>query len=304
MAAVASLLAACGTTDNPTPQKTAPTIALRTTGTGVTTITPVVTPGTRMTVAFTANKGSNNLNNVRVRVYGGLTLTGSYASLANGTKTVPTASTATFNDSVVVSIPATPLDPKVTIIVSDGISSSDSIVIRPTGIATFRAVRLFTPLSDNTARCFLATTTNQTYTPLQGNAAGGLAIARTVDVGYFYGATLNATLVTPNLFTENLGFSPSYRGNLDWLQRNATQFKATTAAYASLTTKADLKAAFDNGTDAASSTNQFSRYVNLSVGNLVAFKTQAGRHAVAEVKGLNRTTGTGGYIELDYKVEF
>jgi len=141
-----------------------------------------------------------------------------------------------------------------------------------------------------TTGSFYASVGNHVYTLSQA-AANSAA----VDFAYYYGETNLATLSAPAdpQITSVANFSTI----ANWQTRNATKFvKNPTIDFANISTTTDISGV-TFGTDLKA--NQ------LSVGDVVAFKTDAGKIGFAKVTAITQINGTNseGTITIDVKVQ-
>jgi hypothetical protein len=117
--------------------------------------------------------------------------------------------------------------------------------------------------------------------------------ASKVDIIYFYGATNEATLAAPSDPSFGSGASQIDIGVQDWSVKNATSFRTTTGFDWATATSTSVLAAYNNGTDVGTKANK------LQVGDIVAYKTAAGKYGVARVKTI--VTGDTGTMMIDTK---
>lgn len=158
---------------------------------------------------------------------------------------------------------------------------------------------------DTTAKvnnCYLAAYTGNVYSYTTG-AANSAAI----DMGFYFDTTGVGTAVT----TDDVKFSVyalnaaqpqlSYYDISSWATKNATIMKkATTPTFASLTSGGSLRsAAVTNLASGATG-----KATLLAAGNLVFFKTAAGKAGCLQVNYVNGTDGSkSSYMNVDVKIE-
>jgi len=157
----------------------------------------------------------------------------------------------------------------------------------------------FLYVPDSTAKtnkCYFATATGKTY-----SYTDGAANSASIDFGYFYdttGTAANAPL-GHTIYALNASTFAPY--DLSSWTKNATVFKkATTPTFANLTSAGALKsAAVTNLTSGTTS-----KINGLASGNLVFFKTAAGKAGCAQinfVSGSNASSST--YINIDVRIQ-
>lgn len=176
-----------------------------------------------------------------------------------------------------------------------GRTSDNSYTITTTSTSTGPLNTFSTQLLgsyNNAAPGFFATSTGTRYfrnTAINNQGA--------IDFVYFYGASNQATLAAPNDPDAN---TISELKLNTWTTKNATTFKRTALTPQGFTAIADVNAlqvAYNSGTD----TTPTSRANMLAVGQVIAFKTQAGKRGLIHVKAL--TPGADQSITIDVKVE-
>lgn len=115
-----------------------------------------------------------------------------------------------------------------------------------------------------------------------------------IDFIFYYGTTNFATIAAPN----DAGAAQFSVFQLStWGTRNATKFKVSnTAAFDGATTSQQLADAFSNAGG-----NEGSAATNLKVGDVVAFKTEAGKNGVFKVTAIDAKNS--GSITIDVKVQ-
>jgi hypothetical protein len=132
---------------------------------------------------------------------------------------------------------------------------------------------------------FYGSSNNVVYT--KGPAASNATL---VDMIFFYGSSNKYSLAAPSdaVFTSSI----TSLGVSGWSHRNVTNFKMTTLADFSAVTKgADIATAYTNATGAEVTLSN-----NLAAGNILAFKTEAGKYGlckVVDVTGGDASTGAG-----------
>lgn len=138
-----------------------------------------------------------------------------------------------------------------------------------------------------TLESFYATSTGTKYL-----LAAAKTNAALVDFCYFYGATNKATLAAPADADAATMFTGT-NGVASWSVKNATKFIASTIDFAAIATTTDIAA--------VSFTSATTKSNNLAVGNVIAFKTAAGK--IGFIKVTACTNANDGSITLDVKVQ-
>jgi len=221
------------------------------------------------------------------------------------TQNAITVKTQTNADSIASGKYSTTLSTAGNVLFSVSVTDKNDSVIQKTfvvkvaapaaAIKTYSATLLYAPLASGAQKCALATSTGSTY-----NQADAKANASTIDILYFYGSSATYALGCP---ADAL--TTAYNDLSTWSVQNTTTFVTTSANFASITTSADILAAYNNGTYANNGTgaNKAARIYNLSTNQVVGFKTAAGKYGILQVTNETGTDGTGAYIQIDVKVQ-
>jgi hypothetical protein len=140
------------------------------------------------------------------------------------------------------------------------------------------------------------------------SSSNAAANAAKVDLVYYYSvggsAAANlATLASPSDASAQDVYSASTTANIPaWTKKNNTMFKTITAAnFTSVANGDDIKSVYTNATGTESS-----KLTALAANSYIAFKTEAGKHALARVVSVDLPTAANGNkseIKLDFKVE-
>jgi hypothetical protein len=147
---------------------------------------------------------------------------------------------------------------------------------------------------------FFSSTTGLTYSPDDVTSTSA-AVSPTIDFGYYYGETDGAALGSPSWF-DGSNFSAQVAS---WGTKNSINFvstELTAAAFAEVTTWADIDAAYDAGTD---ENNVIS---SLAADQVYGFLTDATKEGGAKkglilVKAITGTSGSDGRLEIDVLVQ-
>lgn len=167
----------------------------------------------------------------------------------------------------------------------------------------YTTVLLFAPLENRTALSFFSSSTGQTHSPQQVTSTNA-AISPTIDFGYYYGATDNASLASPQTYST-LPLASQVTG---WTKLNNTTFRRTTlnsAAFIETKTWAQIDAAYNAGTSPGTSGGIVTR---LAQGQVIAFQTDAtktggSKKGLILVKNITGTFNQGNNIELEVLVQ-
>lgn len=167
----------------------------------------------------------------------------------------------------------------------------------------YTTVLLAAPLGDLSAASFFSSNSGETYSPADVTGTAD-PISSTIDFGYYYGVSNQASLASPQAYSQltNAAFTAQVAG---WNVLNTTTFRATTLtseAFVGLSTWADIDAAFDGGNDEGGA------ITNLSVNDVIAFETDAdkaggSKRGVIIVKAINGTSGQNDNIEIEVLVQ-
>ncbi len=144
---------------------------------------------------------------------------------------------------------------------------------------------------------FFSTSTGLVIT---STAAGASAtIQGTVDLAYFFGTSNGASVGAPSDSVVGVAHNGSTSLGT-WTVKNSTKLLVTALTPAQFTASANdslVKTVTDNATLSATLAN------SLDVGDVVAFKTVAGKFGLFHVSAIGGTTGTDRTITLDVKVQ-
>jgi hypothetical protein len=117
-----------------------------------------------------------------------------------------------------------------------------------------------------------------------------------IDWAYFYDAINQGTLAAPTDTAAIAAYNNGANGIPNWSVRNATLFKLVTVPYFWTDIVNDSIIVIENKSGVT-----LSKINNLSVGNLIAFKTAAGKEGMIRVDAL--TPDVTGTITIDVKVQ-
>ncbi len=154
------------------------------------------------------------------------------------------------------------------------------------------AILLAAPTGDNNSNTFYSIVLNELYS--QGDVLGTAdPVSENIDLGYYYGATDEATLVSPDEYPTNIV-------NVGlWGTRNTTNLELTilsTEDYTALTSVEDVETAIDGITFDSDNTE-----TNLAVDDIIAFQLTgpSGIEGFIRVVAINGTFNAGDGIEIE-----
>ena len=140
---------------------------------------------------------------------------------------------------------------------------------------------------------FFATSTGQTYS----YTSAGPAKSAEIDFGYFYDTT---TAGAPKNTIYNLNASTFAPHDLTGWTKNATIFKRVTSpTFASLTSGSALRAAGIANLGSGTSP----KITQLAGGNVILFKTVAGKYGAININYIDAVGTTPRFINVDVRVE-
>lgn len=167
----------------------------------------------------------------------------------------------------------------------------------------YSAVLLFAPLADSTGASFFSTNSGEVYSPVDVTGTAD-PISTTIDFGYYYGNTDQASLASPQAYSQltNAIFAAQVAG---WTNLNSTTFRSTSVSsedFIGLSTWADIDAVFDDGTDEGGA------ITGLAVDDVIAFETDADKDGGAKrgvliIKAITGTFNQNDNIEIEVLVQ-
>lgn len=148
----------------------------------------------------------------------------------------------------------------------------------------------------NTTGSFFSSTNGQVYTVNTSVANSSL-----IDLIYYYSAGNGATIGA----ADDSNIAGVYTGIANWATKNATRFATTSIS------TSDFDAITDDTKIATISTFSDTKEVGLTVGNVFAFKTAAGKKGLVKITNITQGTNTTtkqqdyqfGTIEIVVKVQ-
>jgi len=169
------------------------------------------------------------------------------------------------------------------------------------------AKMVFAPLADNSSKTFYSSQTGETYT-----VADFATNSAKIDFGVFGGNTSKVALAAPS---DYLTTAYDLAALYPTATKNATAFaKSGTSDFDAIKTRALIEGAYTKGTPATDGTQvKTTRIYNIAAGDVIAFKTAAGKYGVLKVKTVNATgvasdngkmlVNNGDYVEVIVKVQ-
>ena len=129
---------------------------------------------------------------------------------------------------------------------------------------------------------------------------GADELSASIDIGFYYGFTNEATLISPE------EYPPVFYDLSGWATRNKTMFRPVRDQFTSqdfssylVHVPGQLKREYEEG----KANEETQRMTNLKIGALVAFKTADGRHGVLKVVGIQGGSSSSDHVVLQIKVE-
>tara|TARA_B110000503_G_scaffold80136_1_gene122851 strand:- start:383 stop:1315 length:933 start_codon:yes stop_codon:yes gene_type:complete len=175
-------------------------------------------------------------------------------------------------------------------------TASFSFVVVSPAAKIQTAVMLYAPNGDLSSETFYSIVNNETYSRNEVESTSE-SISASVDFGYYYGSNNNASLASPDAYPSAI-YDLVTAG---WTTRNATLLATTTitsAQYIEMTTVSDIETAI-TGIDVS---NTDGTVINLSVGDILMFKTVDDVQGLIHVSTITGTDGSDGVIELEIKL--
>jgi hypothetical protein len=252
-------------------------------------------PGTSVTYSLTANSNTSSnsgLAHLKISVTvpgGGLSASGLDSTLSKK----PTNFGYDFHYTLPKDAPANGVY-TITFTLTDaaGLTATSTRNVTAMGsssnINSYTVVLLNAPSADKSSKTFYSTTTNARYS--KSDADGSTSIQSLIDFGYYYLTTAGqgAILSSPGSYNKAVYDLSA------WSNKNATTFGIATVS------AADFDAASDD-TKIKAQTVSSGDSKNLSQGQIIAFKTGAGKMGL--IKITNVTPGYSGSITFDVKVQ-
>lgn len=144
-----------------------------------------------------------------------------------------------------------------------------------------------------TAENFFATATGKTYS----YTSSGSANSAQIDFGYFYDTTAAGAPKNTIYALNNSTFAPH---DLSSWTKNATIFKKVSSpAFSTLISASGIRAAGIANLGSGTS----SKITQLAAGNVILFKTAAGKYGVINVNYIDAVGTTPRFINIDVRVE-
>lgn len=299
------LLASCGDEDTETPAPSAPTLTVSASGgtmAGTGDITAV--PGDVISFSWSAAT-PGGFNVLRVS---GLNPILEEDRNDLGLETGAVSASGSFDVTVTEDLVGSVVTLDFLLVDDENLQDSETWTITveapPSPAArAYTTVLLYAPLGDSTGTSFFSTNSGEVYAPV---AVTGTAdpISSTIDFGYYYGVNDEASLASPQSYSQltNAIFSAQVAG---WNVLNSTTFKSTTVTseeFVGISTWADIDAAFDAGTDEGGA------ITNLAVDNVIAFQTDSDKDGGAKrgviiIKAITGTFNQNDNIEIEVLVQ-
>ncbi|HAA15393.1 MAG TPA: hypothetical protein DCE41_28325 [Cytophagales bacterium] len=300
-------LTSCDTGVDPVVMTDAPTISITDAdGATISSIDGQVGDQTTFTVTVEADGGFNVL---RYGLVLGADSTGidELVRQTAGDTVFTTDITYTFVDSLVDQLAS---------LVFEAVDDSSRVVIRdldvnttapPNPIISYTATLLSAPLQDDSNANWFSSEDGETYS--NNNVINSAdPISSTIDFGYYYGASNNASLASPNAWVNDANLNDVFGNISAWGTKNETEFRTTSLTAAEFDAIGandgdDIAAAFEGGTDDGGV------ITNLSEGQVVAFRTDAdkansaGKFGLIKIVTITGTFNANDGVTIDVKLE-
>jgi hypothetical protein len=182
-----------------------------------------------------------------------------------------------------------------------GNSRTETIIVNVSAIGSYTTVLLYAPLADETSESFLNTSTGQTYS-VNDVMTDNNPVSAQVDLGYYYGATNNASLASPQQI-HNLGIYDLSA----WNTLNTTQLRRTTISETEFLENEGNVEFISGAFGTAQAEGGGQQVSNLQVGDVVAFQLSEGqgnRTGLIRVSNIEPGDGVGNFIEIDVLVSY
>ena len=173
-----------------------------------------------------------------------------------------------------------------------------TITVEPAvAIEVIDAFLLASPTGDTNSESFYSTETQTLYS-FNDIVSTSANLSETIDFGYAYGDTEEATINAPSAYPSYIGYDMSRWGTL-----NETVFRVP-----SIVTIEDFDAISEDQGNAVvnafevGATGETNRVLGLDANSLIAFKTADDRYGLIKVVEIVGTTGSNDGIRIEVKV--
>ena len=173
-----------------------------------------------------------------------------------------------------------------------------TIIVTEPELVEWEQTLLFAPLGNNTSETWFSTSSGETYTSNEVNNTQE-TISNTIDFGYFYGETREATIASVANF-------PIEAGQQGWTVKNATKVKKTTldaTAFFETASATTIQQAYD----AAEFGSNEGQATNLAEGDVLVFMTDensagGSRYGMIHVSTITPGFTSEGSVLINVKV--
>jgi len=164
-------------------------------------------------------------------------------------------------------------------------------------LTTYEAFLLAAPTGNAESETFFSTSTGEIYSQNEVLNTSE-PVSATIDFGYFYGATANATLASPDAYPQEI-----YNGLSGWNQTNSTVFRSTNLSIEAFDAIASSQGDLVEGEfEAGTALDSPGRATGLADGVVFAFQTEDGRFGLVKVIEVVGTDGSDAGIRIAVKV--
>lgn len=158
-----------------------------------------------------------------------------------------------------------------------------------TTLSSYSAVMILVPSTDKMSKTFYSSSDNTLYS--RTDADNSSSTQSKIDFAYYYGVSNHASITSP------YGMPTVIQNLAGWSVKNNTMLGLTTL------TSANFDAADNAAVVSANSSATMSTVTTLIAGDVLAFKTVAGKMGLIRVSDIKGTYNDGDYMKIDVKVQ-
>lgn len=181
--------------------------------------------------------------------------------------------------------------------VSNGVVHRVGKVLLPqSNLALYSSVLLIHPTADDTSESFFNTSNGQRYSKADVED-GSNEISRDIDFGFYYGATNEASLSSPDQYPEG------FYDLTTWETLNNTKFRPVADGFTAEDFSSYSPYTPSMLYDSAKAEDEAGRITNLQVGDIFAFQTSDGRYGLLLIDDIEPAFSSEDGITISVKVE-